>query len=151
MNNNTTFTSFQVSGDLKTLILTGLVATMIGKFVGSITNEFFFPVINDMFGDPKFTFNQLTIDLSQTVNSFLVIVLVYGSLKYGAFLSFKGDNLDFQRKGGQILKNDIFFLVKFMLSLFVMGFLLLVLKTQVFDPYNLKPNKKKLLAKKRVG
>ena len=58
--------NYHVSGDLKTLILSGLVGSVIGKFIGNITNEFFFPVINDMFGDPKFSFNGMNMDLSNT-------------------------------------------------------------------------------------
>jgi hypothetical protein len=125
--------TFMVSGDLKTLILSGLVGTMIGRFVGNITNEFFFPVINDMFGDPEFTFNGLTLNLSQTLNSFIVIVLVYGSLKYGAYISLKGDNLDFKKKGIKIIMDDVLFLTQFTIIIFIMGFILLVLKTEVFD------------------
>ena len=128
--------NYHVSGDLKTLILSGLVGSVIGKFIGNITNEFFFPVINDMFGDPKFTFNGMDMDLSNTLNSFIVIIIIYGSLKYGAFLSIKGGDLEFSKEGTSSLKGDLSFIFQFLLFLTLIGFFLLVVKTAI-----LKTNK----------
>ena len=126
---------YHVSGDLKTLILSGLVGSVIGKFISNITNEFFFPVINDMFGDPKFTFNGMDMDLSNTLNSFIVIIIIYGSLKYGAFLRIKGGDLEFSKKGANSLKHDLAFMFQFLLFLILIGFFLLVLKTTLLKSH----------------
>jgi hypothetical protein len=130
---NPQYQVYQLSGNLNTMILSGLVSTMMGKFVSSITSEFFFPVINDILGDPKFSFNGLDIDLSNTFNSFLMLTLVYGTLKYSTYIKLKDNKIIFKNDGKTTLKDDLFFMIKFIFVICLIGFILLIVKTNILE------------------
>ena len=65
-----------IDKDITKIIIASVLGQFIRGFAGNFIKEIVNPSIHDIFGDPKFTINNIEYDLSNTVNSFISLIII---------------------------------------------------------------------------